>query len=77
MQDLPHVLKSRPNLLEITPSVQFKRILRVQAWRNTLYISISIFMVYVCLFMCLFLMISENTGPIILKFSIWVPLAPT
>ena len=24
MQDLPHVLKSRPNLLEITPSGQFK-----------------------------------------------------
>ena len=32
---------------------------------------------YVCVFMCLSLMISETTGPIILKFGMWVPLAQT
>ena len=47
MQDLPHILKSRPNLLEINPYSQFKRILRVQAWRDTLYYITYIYNKYI------------------------------
>ena len=42
---------------------------------NNLYIYIYISGVCVCV--CLSLMISETTGPIILKFGMWAPLAPT
>ena len=42
-----------------------------------LYIYISGVCMCMCLCVCLSLMISKTTGPIILKFGMWVPLAQT